>query len=69
MQTNSLPPDDDKPADDHLLEDLAALTGLFSPSVLWHTEEKLDDLNEQAALEEAARLPKPAQDSGEPTGL
>lgn len=69
MQTNSLPPNDDKPADDHLLEDLAALTGLFSPSVLWHTEEKLNDLNEQATLEEEASLQKPTQDLTEPTNL
>ncbi|GAB3636956.1 hypothetical protein GCM10027422_25460 [Hymenobacter arcticus] len=69
MQTNpSLPPQDaDKPADDHLLEELAALTGLFSPSVLWHNEEKLDALLEQEALEKKAKLHQSAPNPAEPT--
>ncbi len=69
MQTNPLLPDADKPAEnDHLLEELAALTGLFSPTVLWHTEEKLDDLDDQAAREEA-KLQKPAQHPEPPISL
>lgn len=70
MQTeSSLPPaDTNSPADDHLLEELAALTSLFSPEVLWHTEEKLDDLTEQAELAEK-NYPQPTPDPEELTGL
>lgn len=71
MDTNdSLPPADaGQPANDHLLEDLAALTGLFSPAVLWHTEEKLDDLIEQDELAERTKLQPPALEPEQPTGL
>ncbi|RZL02322.1 MAG: hypothetical protein EOO62_22675 [Hymenobacter sp.] len=68
MQTDSSLPSSDanRPTDDHLLEELAALTGLFSPEVLWHTEEKLDELTEQ---EELAKKAKPALNPDIPTSL
>lgn len=63
MQTPSLPPAaDQQPADDHFLEDLVALTGLFTPEVIWHEEEKLDDLDEQEALSQKNQPAPPAQD-------
>lgn len=34
------------PAEDHLLEDLAALTGVLNPERIWHEEQALDDRNE-----------------------
>jgi hypothetical protein len=69
MDTNSpLPPADaGQPADNHLLEDLAAMTGLFNPEVLWHTEEKLDDLIAQDELVEKAKLQQSAPDTTEST--
>ncbi|WP_151085726.1 hypothetical protein [Hymenobacter baengnokdamensis] len=53
MQTDSAPSAsaNEQPADDHLLEDLAALTSLFNPVEIWHEEEKLDDLDEKPSQE------------------
>jgi hypothetical protein len=34
------------PTDDHLLEDLAAMTGLLNPERIWQEEQQLDDLHE-----------------------
>jgi hypothetical protein len=45
------------PADDHLLEDLAAITGLLNPERIWQQEQQLDDLSEGRADEG----PLPAQ--------
>lgn len=45
MQTPPLP-DAEKP-DDHLLEDLASLTGLFNPEVIWQEEQQLEELEQQ----------------------
>ncbi|QKG53470.1 hypothetical protein [Hymenobacter sp. BRD67] len=57
MQTNSSPSASEQPADDHLLEDLAALTSLFNPVEIWHEEEKLDDLDDQEKA--ALNAPQP----------
>ena len=40
-----------EPPDDHLLEDLAALTDLLNPERIWQEEQQLDDLNESRADE------------------
>ena len=71
MQTDSSSPSSDanRPADDHLLEELAALTGLFSPEVLWHTEEKLDELTEQEELTKKAKAQQSTLDPEQPTSL
>ncbi|RZK31849.1 MAG: hypothetical protein EOO63_03090 [Hymenobacter sp.] len=67
---SSLPPaNTNQPANDHLLEELAALTGLFSPEVLWHTEEKLDDLTTQQRLAQKNESRQQASDLEEPTTL
>lgn len=44
-----LPPNPNPPAEPGILEELAALTGLFNPEIIWKEEELLDDLDEQAA--------------------
>ena len=46
MAEEQLPPDPaQQPAtDDHFLEDMAALTGLFNPEVIWQKEMQLEDL-------------------------
>jgi len=33
---------------------MTALTGLFNPEIIWHEEEKIDDLDEQAERREQA---------------
>jgi hypothetical protein len=55
MHTDPLPSDTgpEQPAKPSLLEEMAALTGLFNPEVIWHEEEVLDKLDEQAAQEAA----------------
>ncbi|MGI4870311.1 MAG: hypothetical protein ACRYFX_03925 [Janthinobacterium lividum] len=52
-----LPPADSTSADDHLLEDLASITGFFNPENIWHQEELLDQLD---AADESAAPPGPA---------
>ncbi|MGI4867441.1 MAG: hypothetical protein ACRYFZ_26215 [Janthinobacterium lividum] len=47
MEDPQLPPRPAQPADDHLLEELAALTGLFNPERIWQEEEILDDMEQQ----------------------
>lgn len=49
MEEKHLPPRPEQPADDHFLEDLAAMTGLFNPERIWQEEELLDDLEEKEA--------------------
>jgi hypothetical protein len=46
MHTDPLPSDTgpEQPAKPSLLEEMAALTGLFNPEVIWHEEEVLDKL-------------------------
>lgn len=46
------------PADDHLLEDLAAVTGLLNPERIWQEEQQLDDLDE--AQDEQGLPPDPS---------
>ena len=51
------------PADDHLLEDLAAVTGLLNPERIWQEELQLDDLDEARAKQEQTPAPDaPAAD-------
>jgi len=57
MQPDSpLPPDPERPTEPNLLNDLVAMTSLFNPEQIWHEEELLDTLDEQAR-EEAAPAP------------
>lgn len=59
MDSNPRPPE--SPADDQLLEDLAALSGLLNPERIWQQEQQLDDLNEAQAREgETSAHPKPS---------
>lgn len=55
----TLPPNTNLPTEPGILEELAALTGLFNPEIIWKEEELLDDLDEQAARQ-AAEADKPA---------
>jgi len=57
MDEKQVPPRPEQPADDHFLEDLAAMTGLFNPGQIWQQEELLDDMEEK----EATPLNKPAE--------
>ena len=41
------PPGGELPTDDSLLNELAALTGLFNPERIWQEEEMLDDMDER----------------------
>lgn len=57
MQPDSpLPPDTNPPTEPSMLEEMAALTGLFNPEVIWKEEAILDTLDEQ----DAAGTPAPA---------
>ncbi len=47
------------PEDDHLLEDLAAYTGLLNPERIWQKEERRDDLAEAEERAAAAEAPAP----------
>lgn len=50
MQPDSpLPPDTNPPTEPSMLEEMAALTGLFNPEIIWKEEVILDTLDEQAA--------------------
>jgi len=40
-----------------VLEELAALTGLFNPETIWHEEEKLDDMDDQELARQQAQTP------------
>ena len=62
MQDHSPDPTPETPADDHLLEELAALTGLFNPTIIWQQEELLDDMDEQATQETQPKKPSPPND-------
>ncbi len=66
MHTDPLPPDAEQPTETSLLDDLAALTSLFNPEVIWHEEEVLDKLDEQAAQEASAAPTTPAPASPDP---
>lgn len=53
MEENQLPTPPEQPAADPLLEELAALTGLFNPERIWQEEELLDDMEEKEAQSSA----------------
>jgi hypothetical protein len=55
MHTDPLPSNAsaDQPTEPSMLDDMVALTGLFNPELIWHEEEALDKLDEQAAQEAA----------------
>ncbi|MDO7885451.1 hypothetical protein [Hymenobacter cheonanensis] len=56
MQPDSpLPPNPNPPAEPSILEEMAALTGLFNPEIIWKEEELLDDMDEQEARQAAAQ--------------
>ena len=58
MQPDSpLPPQSTPPAEPSLLEEMAALTGLFNPEIIWKEEAMLDTLDEQEAQRAAAPTP------------
>jgi len=55
MQPDSpLPPQSTPPAEPSLLEEMAALTGLLNPEIIWQEEAMLDTLDEQEAQRAAA---------------
>jgi hypothetical protein len=57
MQPDSpLPPQSTPLTQPSILEEMAALTGLFNPEIIWKEEELLDDMDEQ----EAQRATAPA---------
>jgi len=65
MQSDSpLPPQPTPPTEPSILEEMAALTGLFNPEIIWKEEELLDDMDEQEARRAAALPPKPTTDQG-----
>jgi hypothetical protein len=48
MQPDSpLPPQPTPPTEPSILEEMAALTGLLNPEIIWKEEEMLDDLDGQ----------------------
>lgn len=50
MQPNSpTPPQPTPPTEPSILEEMAALTALFNPEIIWKEEELLDDMDEQEA--------------------
>ncbi|GAA4508755.1 hypothetical protein GCM10023172_41390 [Hymenobacter ginsengisoli] len=54
MQPDSpLPPDTNPRTEPSILEEMAALTGLFNPEIIWQEEEILDDMDEQDAASAA----------------
>lgn len=58
MQPDSpLPPTPTPPTEPSTLEEMAALTGLFNPEIIWKKEELLDDMEEQAAQGAAGPAP------------
>lgn len=58
MQPDSpLPPNSNPPTEPSILEEMAALTGLFNPETIWKEEELLDDMDEQAAQQAAPTAP------------
>ena len=61
MQPHSpLPPQSTPPAEPSILEEMAALTGLFNPELIWKEEEILDTMDEQEA-QRAAEPPHPTE--------
>lgn len=48
-----IPPDTNPPTEPSILEEMAALTGLFNPEKIWQEEELLDDMDEQEAQQSA----------------
>jgi hypothetical protein len=66
MHTDPLPSDAEQPTEPSMLEDMAALTGLFNPELIWRKEEVLDKLDEQAAQEAADASAVPAPPASEP---
>jgi hypothetical protein len=58
MQPDSpFPPAADQPTEPSILDDLVALTSLFNPEQIWHEEEILDKLDEQARAEASPAPP------------
>ena len=55
MQPDS--PHPTPPTEPSVLEELAALTGLFNPETIWHEEEKLDDMDDQELARQQAQTP------------
>jgi hypothetical protein len=54
MQPDStIPPSSNPPTEPDLLENMAALTGLFNPEIIWKEEAMLDTLDEQEAVRAA----------------
>jgi hypothetical protein len=50
MQPDSpLPPQPTPATEPSILEEMAALTGLFNPEIIWKEEELLDDMDAQDA--------------------
>jgi len=60
METNQAPQGPEQPAEDHLLEDLAAFTGLFNPEIIWQEKELLD------GQEESSESPVADETTGQP---
>jgi hypothetical protein len=56
MEENQLPTNPEK-HEDNLLEELAALTGLFNPENIWKLEEKRESLNEEEEQQPTASEP------------
>ena len=54
------------PTEPSILEEMAALTGLFNPEIIWKKEELLDDLDEQEAQRAAATSPSTEPPVGQP---
>lgn len=60
MEPTQLPPDPSHTSNDGFLEDLAALTGMLNPEVIWQQEEKLDELEEAVPDADALGSERPA---------
>jgi hypothetical protein len=65
MQPDSpLPPHSTPPTEPSILEEMAALTGLLNPEIIWKEEELLDDLDGPETQDPAksAALTEPTTD-------
>jgi hypothetical protein len=67
MQPDSpLPPHSTPATEPSILEEMAALTGLFNPEIIWKEEQLLDEMDEQEAQRAATAPPALEPPTGQP---
>ena len=63
---SSTPPQSTPPTEPSILEEMAALTALFNPEIIWKEEELLDTMDEQEAQRLAAAPTATTPTPGQP---